>query len=155
MHEEVVEVWWISFEASWLCFCWFFCLLFIFCLFLFIVFYLSSNSYFIIMKLIQILYIFVVEDERLWTWRKLVFSITKLRIDEHEKIWRSQYFKSCRYSVLLLQMKSKFGVDLWIKRKLDWEEENFSFRNFGGTTLDFVELKVWEILEAVKRRSIC
>ena len=52
-------------------------------------------------------------------------------------------------------MKSKFGVDLWIKRKVDWEEENFSFRNFGGIALDFVELKVWEILEAVKRRSIC
>ena len=102
-------------------------------------------------KLIQILYIFVVEDERWWTRRKLVFSITKLRIDEHEKIWRSQYFKSCRSSVLLLQMKSKFGVDLWIKRKVDWEEKNFSFRNFGETALDFV----WEIFEAVKRRSIC
>ena len=106
-------------------------------------------------KLIQILYIFVVEDERLWTWRKLVFSITKLRIDEYEKIWRSQYFKSCRSSVLLLQMKSIFGVDLWIKRKVDWEKENFSFRNFGGAALDFVELKVWEIFEPVKRRSIC
>ena len=105
--------------------------------------------------MIQILYIFVVEDERLWTRKKLVFSITKLRIDKYEKIWRSQYFKSCRSTVLLLQMKSKFGVDLWIKRKVDWEEENFSFRNFGGTTLDFVELKVWKIFEAVKRRYIC
>ena len=68
--------------SLWCLFLFIFCL-FLCCLFLFIVFYLSSNSYFIIMKLIQILYIFVVEDERLWTWRKLVFSKTKLRIDEY------------------------------------------------------------------------